>query len=362
MNIIFTGGGTGGHLYPAIAVARALKAKDSNNNILFIGNESGIESSIIPKEGFDIKFVKCSSFSSNPIKLAKGLFKVTSGVFESLSIISKFKPNLIVGSGGYVSAPVTFAGSLKKIPVVLLEQNTISGKTNRFIGKFAKKICISFEDTAGSFPKGKTVFTGNPVRDDIISAKREESRKELNIDRDQFCILVTGASQGAKSINSGIIECLKKWKDKNITIIHLTGEKNWEEIKKATEDLTKDSKIDYRPVAYMNNIASAYASCDLVIARAGATTLAEISDRGIPAILIPYPHAAEDHQRKNAIFFEKNNAAIEIDDDKIQEKLLETVEMLINDRDKLNSMSNACKKLGKPNAVFEILKVLEEIK
>ena len=362
MNIIFTGGGTGGHLYPAIAVARALKAKDSQNKILFIGNENGIEASIIPKEGFDIKFVKCSSFSSNPIKLAKGLFKVASGVFESLSIISKFKPNLIVGSGGYVSAPVTFAGSLKKIPVVLLEQNTISGKTNRFIGKFAKKICISFEDTAGSFPKGKTVFTGNPVRDDIISANREESRKELNIKEDQFCILVTGASQGAKSINSGIIECLKKWKDKNITIIHLTGEKNWEEIKKATEDLTKDSKIDYRPISYMNNIASAYASCDLVIARAGATTLAEISDRGIPAILIPYPYAAEDHQRKNAIFFEKSNAAIEIDDDKIQEKLLETVEMLINDREKLKSMANDCKKLGKPNAVFEILKVLEEIK
>ncbi len=362
MNIIFTGGGTGGHLYPAIAVARALKEKDSNNNILFIGNENGIESTIVPKEGFDIKFVKCSSFSSNPIKLATGLCKVATGIFESLSIISKFKPNIIVGSGGYVSAPVTFAGSLKKVPVVLLEQNTISGKTNRFIGKFAKKICISFEDSAESFPKNKTVFTGNPVRDDILSADREESRKELNINKDQFCILVTGASQGAKSINNGIIECLKKWKDKDITIIHLTGEKNWEEIKKATEELTKNSKIDYRPVAYMNNIASAYASCDLVIARAGATTLAEISDRGIPAILIPYPHAAEDHQKKNALFFEKKNAAIEIDDDKIQEKLIETVEILINDKNKLDSMSKACKNLGKPNAVFEILKVLEEIK
>ena len=362
MNIIFTGGGTGGHLYPAIAVARALKTEDSNNKILFVGNENGIESTIVPKEGFDIKFVKCSSFSSNPVKLLKGLCNVISGVFESLSIISKFKPDLIVGSGGYVSAPVTFAGSLKKIPVVLLEQNTISGKTNRFIGKFAKKICISFEDSAESFPREKTVFTGNPVRDDIISADREESRKELNIKKDQFCILVTGASQGAKSINNGIIECLKKWKDRDITIIHLTGEKNWDDIKKATEDLTKDSKIDYRPIAYMNNIASAYASCDLVIARAGATTLAEISDRGIPAILIPYPHAAEDHQKKNALFFEKRNAGIEIDDDKIQEKLISTIETLMNDREKLNSMSEACKKLGKPNAVFEILKVLKEIK
>ena len=181
MNIIFTGGGTGGHLYPAIAVARALKEKDSNNNILFIGNENGIESTIVPKEGFDIKFVKCSSFSSNPIKLATGLCKVATGIFESLSIISKFKPNIIVGSGGYVSAPVTFAGSLKKVPVVLLEQNTISGKTNRFIGKFAKKICISFEDSAESFPKNKTVFTGNPVRDDILSAKGDRLCNFLHI-------------------------------------------------------------------------------------------------------------------------------------------------------------------------------------
>ncbi|MCQ2736684.1 MAG: undecaprenyldiphospho-muramoylpentapeptide beta-N-acetylglucosaminyltransferase [bacterium] len=362
MNIVFTGGGTGGHLYPAIAVARAIKSKYPDSRILFIGNKDGVEASIVPREGFDIKFVSCSSFSSNPVKLAKGIVKIAAGIAKTLSIFSEFKPDIVTGSGGYVSAPVTMAAFLKKIPVVLLEQNTISGKTNRLVGKIAKKICISFEGSASSFPKEKTVLTGNPVRDDIIEASRQDARKRLGIPEDRKCLLITGASQGARSINEAIASKLPSWKDLDMTIIHITGEKNIEEAKKAAEAVPKGSCLDYRPLPFMDNIADAYASCDLAAARAGATTLAELTARGIPSILIPYPHAAEDHQRKNAEFIASKGAALTIEDSEAMEKLGDTIEKLFNDRAGLERMAECSRKLGRPSAVFEILKVLEGLK
>lgn len=363
MNIIFTGGGTGGHLYPAISAARVLKEKYPDSKILFVGSRDGVEASLIPKEGFDIKFVTCSAFYKNPMKLAVGAAKILRGVASSLSVISSFKPDVVVGSGGYVSAPVTFAAFIKKIPVVLLEQNTLSGKTNRLIGKIAKKICISFEGSASEFPKGKTVFTGNPVRTDIVSAQRSESRKKLNIGEDRTCILITGASQGAKSINEAILDCAARWKDKKWTLLHLTGSKNFDEVKSAAEDFFKQQHaLDYRIIPFMDDISSAYAACDLVIARAGATTIAEITARGIPAVFVPYPYAAEDHQKKNALFLEKEGAGIVIEDSYLKDKLASSVENLISDTSLTASMAEKSRRLGKPDAVFEILKVLESFK
>ena len=363
MNIIFTGGGTGGHLYPAIATARAVMKSHPGSRILFLGNRNGVEASIVPREGFEIGFVNCSAFSSNPAKIIGGAFKILSGTATALSRIAKFKPDVVVGSGGYVSAPVTLAAFLKRIPIVLLEQHTVSGKTNRFVGRLASKVCVSFECSAGAFPKGKAVLTGNPVRDDILAADREESRRRLGIPGDRFCLLVTGASQGAKSINDAILKGLESWKGREMTVIHITGEKNYEEIKSRSESILGDgATIDYRPVAFMDNISEAYAACDLAAARAGATTIAELTARGIPSILIPYPHAAEDHQRKNAEFVASMGAAEVIPDSELLERLGPAIEALASSPERLGEMSGKSRAIGRPSAVLEIMKVLEGLK
>ncbi len=361
MNIIFTGGGTGGHLYPAIAVAQELR-KHPNNKILFIGSSKGVEASIVPAEGFEIKFVSSSAFSLNIIKAIKGTANIISGIIQAKGIISNFKPDIVVGSGGYVSAPVTIAAFLKKIPIVLLEQNAISGKTNRLVGKMAVKICASFESSLTNFPRQKTILTGNPVRMEILNANREEARKKLGIGSDKTCVLITGASQGAQSINEAILACLEDWKHNDWVIIHITGEKHLLEIKGKAEKLLGGATLDYRPTAFMNDIAVAYAACDIAVARAGATTLSELTLRGIPAILIPYPFAAEDHQTKNAAFLENKKAAVALKDSELKTKLKDTLEGLLADDEKLKAMAEESRKLGSPDAVFKILKVLNEIK
>ena len=360
MKVLFAGGGTGGHLYPAIAVAKEICKTYPSSEILFAGNKNGIESELVPKEGFNIKFISSGGLSSNPIKALKSILKLSKGTIESLSLISKFRPDIIVGSGGYVSAPVTFAGKLKKIPVILLEQNTIPGKTNRLVGKIADKICASFSESLNFLPKDKTVITGNPVRPEILSAEREKSRDILEIPQDRLCLLVAGASQGAKSINDALLKTLTYWKEKNWTILHIAGEKHYKNVKAESEKILTENQLDYRCYPFMKDIHNAYAACDLAVCRAGATTIAEITARGTACVMVPYPHAAENHQEKNAQWLEKNGAGIMIKDCDVNEKFKKIIEELIENAEKRNEMETKAKQLGKPYAICEILKVLEE--
>lgn len=359
MKVIFAGGGTGGHLYPAIAVAKKICATYPDAEVLFAGNKKGIEADLVPKEGFNISFISSGGLSSNPIKALKAILKLSKGTIESLSLISKFKPDIIVGSGGYVSAPVTFAGKLKKIPVVLLEQNTIPGKTNRLVGKIADKICASFSESLKFLPKEKTIVTGNPVRPEILSAERVKSRGILNIPQDKPCLLIAGASQGAKSINDAVLKTLPYWQDKNWTILHIAGEKHYESVKEESLKIITNNQLDYRCYPFMKDIHDAYAACDLAVCRAGATTIAEITARGTACIMVPYPYAAENHQEKNAMWLSKNGACIMIKDCDVLEQFKKTVEEIIENSDKRNEMETKAKQLGKPYAICEILKVLK---
>lgn len=353
-NIFITGGGTGGHVYPALVIGNALQLE--GYSVIYIGTGAGLESKVIPN-GTNFKFIKIRATG-----LRGGfLNKLLSLVFLFINIIrcffltAKYKPRFIVGSGGYVSAAVIVAGFLSGVKTYLLEQNYTPGKTTKILSFFARKVFVSFPCTARFLRKGKGVFTGNPAREDILKYTKNEARENLGLDKDRITILVTGASQGAKSINEAVIHALQIWKDEPWQIIHLTGEKNYDDVMRKTENSLASSKLRHKAFAYMDEINTAYACADLVICRSGATTIAEITLRGLPSILVPYPYAAEGHQDYNAAYMEKNNAGIIIKDKNIYNELPDVVKKLVKEKDKLLLMSKNALKLGCPDALKNIL-------
>ncbi|MCD6310432.1 MAG: UDP-N-acetylglucosamine--N-acetylmuramyl-(pentapeptide) pyrophosphoryl-undecaprenol N-acetylglucosamine transferase, partial [Candidatus Eremiobacteraeota bacterium] len=274
------------------------------------------------------------------------------GIIPALVKISRSRPDLIIGLGGYVSVPAVIAGRILGIPVLLMEQNRVPGRATRFLAGMAKTIVVSFPDSEKYLAGKNVVYTGNPVRKKIISASREESRRKLGIGKSTFCLLITGASQGARSINRSILLALERWKDKPWIIIHLTGKKEYEQVKSEAEDILRSPhRIDYRPKAYMENIHEAYAAADLVLARAGATTLAEITARGLPAILVPYPYATGAHQEENARLLESAGGGVVLRDDELIASLPETVEKIASDPERLDKMKQNSMKIGKPDAL-----------
>ncbi|MGV8123249.1 MAG: undecaprenyldiphospho-muramoylpentapeptide beta-N-acetylglucosaminyltransferase [Candidatus Xenobiia bacterium LiM19] len=359
--IVFTGGGTGGHIYPGIATAKALKSRIEDLSVLFMGTKRGLEAQLVPQEGFTISFISAKGLSSNPIKALSAMMSVSLGLLQSLKVMMTFKPHLVVGTGGYVSGPVALAASCAGVPVVIFEQNIIPGKTTRFLSRLARKVCVSFSETERYLPREKVVVTGNPVREVILARSRDEGRAALSIAPERRCILVTGASQGARSINEGIINALPSWKDKKWTVIHLTGEKNFEQVKSRTDAILHGAALDYRCLGFLRNVEDAYAACDLAVCRAGATTLAEITARGIPSLLIPYPYSAEAHQEKNAAWLQDNGASVMIPDAEVSEKLSSTITSLVDDEAALSAMAAHCRALGRPDALNDIVKVILDI-
>jgi UDP-N-acetylglucosamine--N-acetylmuramyl-(pentapeptide) pyrophosphoryl-undecaprenol N-acetylglucosamine transferase len=361
MRFVCTGGGTGGHLYPILALADFLRNTRKDSALLFIGTSRGLEAKLVPGRGYDLKLIPARPLSSHPIRTALALADLGAGIAKSLGILRTFKPDLILGSGGYVSAAVVLAGRLLGIPALLLEQNAIPGKTTRLLSRWARYVAVSFEETIAALPAGKGVFTGNPVREEIASALREEGRRRFGIPADSFCLLVTGASQGARSINEGIVEGLGRLAGREMTVIHLTGEKNFEEVRRRAVPATEGKPLRYVCLGYLDDMASAYAAADLVVCRAGATTLAEVTVRGLPSIMIPYPHAAENHQMKNALALERAGASVVIEDGSVGEKLVPAIEDLADDAEKRERMGRAAMQQARPDALRRIGDLIDEI-
>lgn len=362
MRIVITGGGTGGHIYPAIAVAQELKKNWDNPEITFLGTSKGIEAQAVPAAGFDIIFIPAAPMLKSPVKMLKFIACNGVGFMKSLFFLMGKKPGLVIGSGGFVSAPVILAASALGIPVVLMEQNVLPGKTNRLLSRFARKVLTGFQGSVDYFSPGKAAHTGNPIRPDIVERTREEAVSRLGISPDKFTLLITGASQGAKSINEAVIKALPAWKDKGWQIIHLVGKKNYDEMREKTAPLTENFNGEYRCLDYTEDMATLYAAADLVAARAGASTMAEITARGIPAVLIPYPYAADNHQEKNARWLEKCGGAVVIIDSEVEENLGEEVIKLAENQEKLSVMSEKCLRQGQPEARENILKEMKEFK
>jgi UDP-N-acetylglucosamine--N-acetylmuramyl-(pentapeptide) pyrophosphoryl-undecaprenol N-acetylglucosamine transferase len=354
MKVIISGGGTGGHIYPAVAIANELKAIDPATEILFVGAEGKMEMEKVPKAGYrivglPIAGINRSNLLSNiglPIKLAKSLLKAR-------SVIKEFKPDVVVGVGGYASGPTLLMASLMNIPIFIQEQNSYAGVTNKFLAKKAKKICVAYPNMDKFFPADKIILTGNPVRKDILdtASKRDKAITHFGLDGDRKTLLIIGGSQGAKTINESILAGLNDLISNDLQVIWQTGKLFIEKAKSGVEAI-QTKRVYVSDFIYEMDLA--YAAADLVVSRAGALSVSELCLAAKPSILVPLPTAAEDHQTQNAMSLVNNQAAILVKDTEAREKLIDEVIKLADNQSFMNQLSQNIKQLGKPNAGQEI--------
>ena len=359
MRIIVSGGGTGGHIYPAITILRAIQERDPGAEFLYVGTKHGLESDIVPKEGIPFATVELQGFERHfTLANVKRAGKALVGVARALRIVKKFRPNVVVGTGGYVCGPVLMAASLLGIPTLIQEQNVVPGITNRLLSHFVTKVAAGVPEAMRHFPPEKVTCTGNPIRRDVIEAARADGLKAFGLDGNRRTVLVSGGSRGARSINQAMIGVLKEAANHpGVQFLHVTGKLEYEDVMKrladAGVDLEKHTHIQVKP--YLYNMPQALAVADLAIFRAGAIGLAELMARGIPSILIPYPYAAENHQEHNARAVMAAGASrMILNKDLDAESLLKVLHELLDHPDELEKMAVASRALGKPEAAGEI--------
>jgi UDP-N-acetylglucosamine--N-acetylmuramyl-(pentapeptide) pyrophosphoryl-undecaprenol N-acetylglucosamine transferase len=346
MKVIIAGGGTGGHIFPAISIAEEISKRDRLNEILFVGTKKGLENELLSKRGYKIEHISAQGIKGSGLKKGiTALFAAFKGLLDSVRIIRGFGPDVVLGVGGYVSGPMVLAASLRGIPTAICEQNSYPGITNRILGKFVNKVFATFDESFMFFPRRKTVITGNPVRADILSSRR------IKEEPGTITILVFGGSQGAHKLNRSVPEALAKLERSDISVIHQTGERDYGLVKDAYER----NHIQAQALRFIDDMAGAYGEADFVIGRAGAGTIAEITALGKPSLLIPYPHATNNHQLENARVLERAGAAAVIEDnDADPENLFRALTNLLQ-IDKLNVMASKAHDLGRPDAASAIV-------
>lgn len=356
MRVIMTGGGTGGHIYPAIAIADKIKRKNSHAEILFIGTEKGMEKDIVPASGYEIRFITVSGFNrKNPFKNFKTLKDLLKGSREARHLISDFRPNLVIGTGGYVCGPVIREAHKMGIRTFIHEQNALPGMTNRMLEPYADKIFLSFDESGKYFKaKEKLVVTGNPIRKGFLLSSHYNNRERLGVGSDDFVVLCFGGSRGAERINLTVAEAVETLvKSPGIRIYFITGRIYFDRISAAFQE--KGVAIDGKKLTllpYADNIQEYLLASDLVISRAGALTVSEITACGKASILIPSPNVTGNHQYYNGKVLEDKGASIILlEKDLSAEKLMNLVLRLQNDKVLLNAMSAASSALGKVDAV-----------
>lgn len=364
MKVLLSGGGTGGHVYPAIAIANKIKEENPEAEIIFVGTEKGIESEIVPKYGYELKTVTVQGFKRKiDFDNVKRVFKLFKGLEQSRKIVKKFKPDVVIGTGGYVSGPVLFNSAMNKVPTIVHEQNSFPGVTNKILSKMVTKVLTSFEDSHVRFPeesRNKLVLTGNPVRKEILVSKKNISRRKLGIQEDKKMILCYGGSGGSRKINDSMKLVIRNLVNEDVAFIYATGKNFYESFMNDIANL--ELKPYQKVVPYLEDMATALAACDVVIGSAGAISLAEITALGKPSIIIPKAYTAENHQEYNAKSVESKGAGIAILEKNLTpERLNETVFKLLGDRELLIDMANASKEIGKPEAIDIIYKEVMEV-
>jgi len=352
--VIISGGGTGGHIYPAIAIANALQAEDPSIEVLFVGAEGKMEMEKVPKAGY--KIIGLPIVGINRQHLAKNLlfpFKLFKSFYKAVQIINDFKPDLAIGVGGYASGPLLIAASLKNIPFFIQEQNSFAGITNKFLAKKARKIFVAYPNMEKFFPKERIQLLGNPVRKDLIDSavKKSAAQEHFHLNPNLPCLLVIGGSQGARSINRAIAGSFGKLAASNIQLIWQTGVPFEKEAKELAATYPQCKSY---VSAFIYEMDLAYAAADLVCSRAGALSVSEICLAGKPSILIPFPAAAEDHQTENAKSLVRQHAAVLITDAEASQKMVDEALKLLQQPKALKQLGDAAKKLGKPHAASEI--------
>lgn len=361
MRVILAGGGTGGHINPAIAIANKVCEKYKDAEILFVGTKRGLETKLVPNAGYKIEFVEAQGLKrSLSLKNIKVVFDTFKGVLKSKKIIKKFKPDIVIGTGGYVSGPVVLAAHLCKIPTMIHEQNALAGVTSKMLSGMVDKICVAFNDLTLLGKPEKTVFTGNPIRAAFKTVDRASAKNIAGAQGDKPFILCMGGSLGAKKFNECIVDFVKLNPSfDNMTVVIVTGERYYDEVLKETETLGNPNIVVKKYVYDMENYLGA---ADLVISRSGAISLSEIAFMGKPSVLVPSPNVAENHQEFNADMFVKAGCAVKILESELSgERIKNVVEGLVSDKAKLEKMADAAFSAGVRDADDLILAEAEKV-
>lgn len=339
LRIIISGGGTGGHIFPAISIANAIKQLEPTANILFVGALGRMEMQRVPDAGYDIKGLPVCGFDRKHLwKNIKVLYKLWQSRRLAKAIIKEFKPNAAVGVGGYASGPTLNQCASLGVPYLIQEQNSYAGVTNKLLAKRASKICVAYEGMDRFFPSDKIILTGNPVRQNILqnNISKADARKAFQLDPEKKTILIIGGSLGARTINESILQHLSDIRNSDVQFIWQTGKVYKEAIAKRLEG--EEPLANLHVTDFISDMASAYAAADMVISRAGASSISEFCLLGIPVILVPSPNVAEDHQTKNTLALVNKQAAVYVKDAEAPEKLINTALSIVNDESKLNEL------------------------
>ena len=357
-NILISGGGSGGHIFPALAIADKINEKNKNSKIIFVGARGKMEMKKVPKHGYKIIPILISGFQRK--NFFKNLFlpvKIIISLISSLFIVIKYKPVLVIGTGGYASGPLLFISSILNIPSLIQEQNSFPGVTNRILSKFVDKICVAYENMDKYFPKSKIILTGNPIRSLVFKNHNQAKAKSyFNLSQSNFTVLSIGGSLGAFSINNAIKQNISFFIENNINLIWQTG--------KAFYDKAKDDVVNEKNIAlfkFIEDMDYAYSAADIIISRAGAIAISELTVVGKPVILIPSPNVAENHQYKNAQSLVNNNAAMLVEDDDTNIKIVKEINKLILNKEIRSKLSSNIKKLKKNKSTDKIYDMVKEL-
>lgn len=363
MKVIMTCGGTGGHIYPAVAIADEIKRRDDTAEILFVGSEIGMEKDLVPESGYEITLISADGFSRTLKGSIISAKRVLKGRGQAKELVKSFQPDLVIGTGGYASAPMVSMAQKKGIPTYIQEQNAIPGKVNKFLGRKARKIFLGFAK-AGDYFKGedRLVYAGNPVRKEFADLDREQIRRELGIPEDTFVVLAFGGSQGAGRLNKEMLNVIQRYNGEPGTQVWLgAGSYYYDAILRELEERNVVLQDNIMISEYIHDMSRRLAASDLVISRSGALTVAEVAVCGVPVVFIPFPGAAENHQYYNAMAIAEKGGAIVIQEENLEkDPIADRIEQLRKDPALWESMADSCRACGSPDAVKVICDTIFE--
>jgi len=358
MKLLIAGGGTGGHLFPGVAVSKLLLKRSPDSKILFVGSPKELDQDLILKENFDFQPISQKPYPPSFFSLKSLQFTVNSFIsfLQAVPLVYRFQPDVVLGMGGYSSVPTVLAARLLRIPAVLFEPNLYPGKANLFLAPFVSKIALGFDQEKEFFKPSKVIRTGIPVREGIIEAVSKSNSK-----KDSLTLLVMGGSRGAKALNKIMVETYSLLKERfpQLKCVHLTGRDSYQAVKESYLKQNCGKEIEVYP--FVKDMEQILSRTNVVLARAGASSLAEFAVLGIPAILVPYPHSAQDHQVCNARFFENRGAAkVILERELTPERWIESLSDCLENPEKLNQMGQAATQLGSKQAAESLLQLIEE--
>ncbi|EGO8249894.1 MULTISPECIES: undecaprenyldiphospho-muramoylpentapeptide beta-N-acetylglucosaminyltransferase [Enterococcus] len=362
MKILVTGGGTGGHIYPALSFVEHVKKEAPATEFLYVGTENGLESQIVPKAKIPFKTIKIQGFkrSLSPQNF-KTIYLFLTSINKAKKIIREFQPDVVIGTGGYVSGAVVYAAHQLKIPTIIHEQNSIPGMTNKFLSRYVDKIAICFPDVASFFPKEKTILTGNPRGQEVVTVEKSAILSEFGLDPAKKTVVLFGGSRGALKINQAFEQAFPLFEEREYQVLYASGERYYQELQESLKLSEKKlTNISVQP--YIDKMVEVMANTDLMVGRAGATSIAEFTALGLPAILIPSPYVTNDHQTKNAQSLVKVGAVEMIPDTELTgARLVAAIDDILLNNEKRQQMATASKGEGIPDAsdrLYQVVKTL----